>query len=347
MSAAGNILGLDIGGANIKLSTDDGSFTTSLAFPMWSQPDRLADRLGSMLAEFESQRGQYKALAVTMTGELADCFESKRAGVQHICEAVTRAATAMQEIWFYQTGGNWSRASEAHANWLTLAASNWHAMAQYCSQQFATGSHIVIDIGTTTTDLIPISDGEVHTDAIDDITRLQRGQLVYCGVERTPLSSLMQQFSLDGIRTPIARELFATTLDTFLMSGEIAERPDCTETADGHPATKQAAARRFARLVCQCPTLISEEQLQEMTNQSRHAVVQLIQQALHQVTADIGEPVRSLILAGQGDFLIPDIAPNHEVHPLRNLFPHGADSLARIGPAAAVATLLNQHLKRI
>ena len=345
MSKVGNILGLDIGGANIKLSTSDGQYVRTIVFSMWSQYSELANTISKLLGEYQNSHGTPQALAITMTGELADCFQSKCDGVVHISNAVLEAAQGIDEIWFYKTGGDWCTARDAESQWPTLAASNWHAMAQYCGQAIPKGTHIVVDIGTTTTDIIPLSNGKVATEATDDISRLQQGQLVYCGVERTSLSSLVSDLLIDGIVTPVARELFATTLDTFLLTGEIPERPSDRNTADGHSVSKEAAHRRIARLICQCPELLSESQTQQMAQQTRNAVVQLLSSALRQVTAEMTLPVDSIIAVGQGTFLLSDIASGITIRQLHNLHPEGCDNLARIGPAFAVAVLLERHLR--
>ena len=84
-----NWLAVDIGGANIKIS-DGKTFADSTAFPLWKDPTGLAQELRKLLAEAPvSER-----LAVTMTGELADCFENKAAGVNAILDAVEEAAAS-------------------------------------------------------------------------------------------------------------------------------------------------------------------------------------------------------------------------------------------------------------
>ena len=75
-------LALDIGGANIKVA-DGLGFAATTAFSLWREPTRLTDALRAVLA------GSPPAdhLAVTMTGELADCFATKAEGVQKILDA--------------------------------------------------------------------------------------------------------------------------------------------------------------------------------------------------------------------------------------------------------------------
>ncbi len=208
MADTGAILGFDIGGANIKVATSDGHYVHSVPFPMWRSQNQLGTQISTLIAEFRKAHDNPRALALTMTGELADSFNSKRDGVISICNAVTEGAADIETILCYETGGQWCRTDEADNRWAKLAASNWHAMAHHCSQLLSKGTHILIDVGTTTTDILPLAEGEVATKGIDDTTRLQRGELVYCGVERASLSSIVSSLIIDGTPTPIARERF-------------------------------------------------------------------------------------------------------------------------------------------
>ena len=80
-------LGLDIGGANLKAAQAGGP-AWSIPFELWKRPADLAGALRELLATLPA----YQRLAVTMTGELCDCFESKRQGVQFILGAVAGLA---------------------------------------------------------------------------------------------------------------------------------------------------------------------------------------------------------------------------------------------------------------
>src|SRR5271169_3301274 len=85
MSAS--VLGLDIGGANLKAAHTNGQ-ARSQPFELWTNPAGLADALASLLQEMPPR----DQLAVTMTGELCDCFETKRQGATAILGAVQQAA---------------------------------------------------------------------------------------------------------------------------------------------------------------------------------------------------------------------------------------------------------------
>ena len=108
------ILGLDVGGANLKAAAADGR-AVSVPFPLWKQPDRLP----AVLAELAGRFPEADAFAVTMTGELCDCFENKRQGVNAILDAVEGAGGgAPVRVW--ATDGRFVDVAAARAEFRAL-----------------------------------------------------------------------------------------------------------------------------------------------------------------------------------------------------------------------------------
>jgi uncharacterized hydantoinase/oxoprolinase family protein len=80
-------IGIDIGGANTKVATSDGGFVDSIYAPLWKNNTILHDLvLSELKRKFEPG---IEAVGVVMTGELCDCFATKREGVLHIKSAVS------------------------------------------------------------------------------------------------------------------------------------------------------------------------------------------------------------------------------------------------------------------
>ncbi|MCU0979105.1 MAG: tetrahydromethanopterin-linked C1 transfer pathway, partial [Pirellulaceae bacterium] len=179
-----NGLALDIGGANLKFSDGRGR-TGAVPFALWQSPHRLAERLRGILASFP----QDAAVGVTMTGELADCFPSKSAGVRHIVAAVDEAV-GDRTARIYLVDGSWASPDAARADPMLAAASNWHALARFAGRFVPSGSALLLDIGSTTCDLIPLVDGRPAAQGRTDTQRLLAGELVYTGVERSPVCAV-------------------------------------------------------------------------------------------------------------------------------------------------------------
>ena len=150
---ATTILGLDIGGANLKAATADKR-AISVPFPLWKQPDKLPTALAELVAQFPDT----EELAVTMTGELCDCFETKRDGVHAIVQAIEAvAACRVARVW--STEGVFLNCEEAKHNHMKVAAANWHALATFAGRFAPNYGGLLLDIGSTTTDIVTLRDG--------------------------------------------------------------------------------------------------------------------------------------------------------------------------------------------
>lgn len=292
-----NILALDIGGANIKLADGTG-YARSWPFALWKSPEQLAEKLAACLAAAPP----HEKIVVTMTGELCDCFATKREGVRAIV-AATLAAASNTSIRFYQTTGEFVGADEACENHLLTAASNWHALATFAAKSCESESAILIDIGSTTTDIIPLENGRETARGRTDPERLQSGELVYTGVERSPVCAIVPYLNWRGARRPVAQEFFATSGDAYLLLQQLAEDPENTNTADGKPFTRVFAEARLARMVCGDRDLISREEVQSFADQIREAQLKMLQHGLLQVIDSLPGIPASVVLAGQGEFL--------------------------------------------
>jgi probable H4MPT-linked C1 transfer pathway protein len=294
-------VGLDIGGANLKAADAEGHASTR-PFAVWKNPDRLAAEIDALLAGFPSP----DAIAVTMTAELADCYRTKRDGVEAILGAVELAAGGVPVL-VWQTDGRLVTPREARAAPLLTAAANWHALATFLGSLAPVGGALLIDIGTTTCDLIPLEDGRPVPAGRTDRERLQSGELVYTGVRRTPVCAVVGAIPFRGSDCGVMAELFATTLDVYLTTGDLLENPADVETADGRPATRACARDRLAR----CIGCDSEEFSQADAEVAAHAIAEAQQgQILHALNAVLRSraslPSR-VFLSGVGSFLARQI----------------------------------------
>ncbi len=295
-------LGLDIGGANLK-AADEHGLAASVAFPLWKQPGQLRVALESLIRRFPHATG----LAVTMTGELADCFATKRDGVAHILTAVAEGAQSCGDlpIAIYLTDGNFVSAETAHKRPWEAAASNWHALARFAWRLVPADTHsaLLIDIGSTTTDIIPLIDGQPATRGKTDTDRLLAGELVYTGVERSPICAVVSELPYRGRLCPVAQELFATTLDAYLMLDELLEDESNTSTADGRPASKAAARDRLARAICADREIFDSTDARSASQAVMAAQLERLSAATQIVIARMPSPPQAIVVSGSGEFL--------------------------------------------
>src|SRR5262245_44794516 len=131
---------LDIGGANLKAACPDGTARLK-PFALWKDPGGLTAALRTLLGELPP----VDQLAVTMTGELCDCFETKRQGVPAILDSVEAVAEGWPVL-VWRTDGELVSPAEARATPLQTAAANWLALATYVGRLAPTGPALLIDI---------------------------------------------------------------------------------------------------------------------------------------------------------------------------------------------------------
>ena len=291
-----DVVGLDIGGANLKVS--DGNRSLTVPFALWKSPEKLADRIREVTATFATGA----AWALTMTGELADCFSTRIEGVHFILDAV-REAAGRRALSVWQTGGEFFTLDEAHEFPRLVAAANWHALASWAGRMAPSGVSLLIDIGSTTTDIIPIESGLPLSLGSTDLERLKTGELVYQGVRRTPICALIHALPLGDVQVPIARELFATTLDVALLTGDLAPDSDVCETADGNPATPGCARQRVARLLCADAEQFSDSEFVTFAQAVKQAQLDLVLHALCRVLDNCPEDPGTILISGAGEFL--------------------------------------------
>jgi probable H4MPT-linked C1 transfer pathway protein len=313
------VLGLDVGGANLKAAHTAGA-ARSAPFALWKDPAGLPAALRALIASMPPA----DALAVTMTGELCDCFESKRQGVSAILDAV-EAAAGPTPVRVWRTDGRFVDPASARATPLLTAAGNWLALATLAGRYAPRGPALLIDVGSTTTDVVPLRDGRPAPQGRTDPERLRGEELVYVGVRRTPLCAVL------GLEA--AAELFATTLDACLLLGAIPPDAADRNTADGRPATAAAAHARIARMLCADLETSTPEQRMELARRVVFKQVFRLTEAVERVAARLGGPPAEVLLAGEGEFLARTVLKEQRAFP-----PCATISLAaKLGAAASRA----------
>ncbi len=295
-------LGLDIGGANIKASHSEGMART-VPFEVWKRPEDLGRTIAAVAAIFPPST----AAAVTMTAELCDCYPTKEVGVHAILDALVEALPG-RSIAVWGVDGAFHSVADARAAPRMAAAANWLALATLAARLFPHDAALLIDIGTTTTDLIPLDQGSVVARGRSDTERLQLGELVYAGVRRTPVCALATELPFRGVPTGLAAELFASTLDVYLTLGDIASNPLDLSTADGRPSTADAARDRLARMVGADRDGFSTDDALIFSQASDTRLLDRLEQAVERACRPtIGWP-NAAVIAGSGDFLARRLA---------------------------------------
>jgi probable H4MPT-linked C1 transfer pathway protein len=334
-------LALDIGGANIKAADGQG-YAASYPFALWRQSATLAHELRMIISEAPP----CDRLAITMTGELADCFATKAEGVKHILTAVA-AGSDNRHTRVYLSDGRLVTPQVAMTLPQLASASNWHALARFAGRFFERGVALLIDIGSTTTDLVPLVDGQVLARGTTDTTRLLADELLYTGVVRSPVCAVTQRVPYRGQDCPVAQELFATMLDVYIVLGQMEERPADHHTADGKPATKAAARTRLGRMVAADSEEFNHRDAVALAEAVANAQLDNIVATVRRQLTRLPQPPQAYILSGEGEFLarmgLEDLPSVSTVFSLSDRF---GDAVSRAAPAHALAVLAAEALQQ-
>ncbi|MEA3282171.1 MAG: hydantoinase/oxoprolinase family protein [Euryarchaeota archaeon] len=318
-------IGIDIGGANTKVASADGSIAEIHYLPMWKDaalPDLLSGIADRLMPD---------KVGVVMTGELADCFENKRQGIAFISDAAMHAFPE-SEIYYLNNKCEFTGKDDPG-----LAAANWAASAGLLARDM---SCVFVDVGSTTTDIIPIVGGAARA-GVTDFERLKRGELLYSGVLRTNLAALLDRVVLDGVGCGISSELFAITGDAYLVLGKIGEADYTCETPDHAGTTVPDSIRRLARIVCADPDELggsSGSGVRTIAEQVQEKQVQELSDAIDNALARYG--LNRVVGTGLGEFLIRDAVERLDGVECSFVSGMYGEDVSKVFPAYAVAKLV-------
>jgi len=348
-------LGWDIGGAHLKIAVLDqsGHLIAVEQYPcaLWRGLDQLTPLLTHILQKW----APVSQHALTMSGEMVDLFSDRVSGVRTLLQTFSEyvVATSVQVY-----GGNLGFLSlkDTQGQEAEIASANWLATAAWAAQHIKYG--ILLDIGSTTTDVLCFSDGRPVPHSIGDADRLITEELVYNGVTRTPLMALGQYVTWQGARRGVMAELFATTADVYRVLGSLPEEADQHTTADGGPKTRAASITRMARMIgldgheyeeaawCELAEVwqvLQQAQILSALNRAKQRMLTSNNETISLVIAGVGRFLSSGLMhdeKNQTDFNpIEFSAIGSLIHPDHHN-PRLADYASRCAPAVAVAALL-------
>jgi probable H4MPT-linked C1 transfer pathway protein len=336
------ILGWDIGGVNTKVARlrpgAEGFVlrTVSLPYEVQREPGALAPMLLAAAREAGSEPGDIHA--VTMTAELSQAFRTKREGVGFVLDAL-QAAFPGSLGYVYTVDGRFVGPEAARAWPLSVGASNWAATANWVARTIPTC--VLIDIGTTSTDLIPVIDGRVAAVGRTDPERLLSGELVYSGALRTPAEAIARQVPLWGGQAGVSADGFALIGDAHLWRGNLSSDDYTCRAPDGRPATRVFAGERLARMVCADRDMLDDSAIDGIATALADAQLRTLVQALERLRAR-WPAIAVAVVTGLGDFIAADAARAAGLATVSLAEQLGPAS--RTAPAAAVAWLLSEWL---
>ena len=329
-----SVLGWDIGGINTKgARVAQARVVAARAVPYELQrdPAALAPLLRRLAGDVGATPGDVHA--VTMTAELSQLFRTKREGVGFVLDAVT-AAFADDCVRVWTVDARWLTVAQARREPHAVAAANWAATAHFVARLVP--DCVLIDVGSTTTDIVPIADGVPRAAGRNDLERLGEGELVYTGALRTPVEAIAPTVPVRGRATGVSAEGFALAGDVHLWRGDLTAEDYSVPTPDGRPATHGFAGERLARVVCADCELLDDAGIDVIADALWDAQATRLRDAVLRVCARY-PALAHAVVTGLGAFLAAEAARRaglQVIHLAERLGP-----AALHAPAAAVALL--------
>jgi (4-(4-[2-(gamma-L-glutamylamino)ethyl]phenoxymethyl)furan-2-yl)methanamine synthase len=336
------VIGWDIGGVNTKAARvhrDAPLGARNDPFEIQRSPATLAARLEGIAAALGAEKSD--AHAVTMTAELSQLFRTKRDGVAYVLDAVECAFPAARTL-VYTVDGRFLDLHAARETPLLVAASNWTAAASLVASRIADA--ILVDVGTTTTDVIPISGGRVVAIGRTDPERLLSGELLYLGAVRTPVEAIVHRVPLHDGLAGVSAESFALAGDIHVWRGDLTPEGYTTPTPDTRPQSREFAGERIARIVCADRELLDDSDIDRIAAFVADAMVARIAASITRVR-ERHPHLETAVIAGHGAFLARAAARRAGLRVAGDdLLAAGAPRIVGAETAFAVACLLGRWL---
>jgi (4-(4-[2-(gamma-L-glutamylamino)ethyl]phenoxymethyl)furan-2-yl)methanamine synthase len=334
--------GWDLGGAHVKVAQMDagGQIRRAIQIPctLW----RGLEHLESAMTELDRRLLPSPRHGVTMTGELVDLFADRAEGVCAMIDAMVAHGPA-RRLLFYAGDAGFLEAAQAKESPGLIASANWHGTARFLAAKLDSG--LLIDIGSTTTDIAPFARGSVLAAGYTDEERLIAEELIYTGVTRTPAMALAGSVPFAGARQRLMAEHFATAADVHRLTGELPADADQHQTADGRGRSPVESAARLARMLGRDRAGAGMADWIGLARHLAECQRRLIQDSIERVLSrGILDAAAPVVGAGVGRFLAVELArrlnrPYRDFAELVSGPPELREWAARAAPAAAIAGL--------
>ena len=345
-----NVLGFDIGGANTKasfLKTQRGKVkehkTALEYFPVWKNRK---NQLPEVLEELKNKLtncNRLDGVGVTITAELSDAYMTKKEGINHVMDCVCQVFEE-EQVFVLDVNADLVSVERARKNALLVASANWAATGWITKQ--AIKNCIVVDVGSTSTSIIPVVDGEIAARGKTDLEKLQNGELVYSGSLRTNVATIVSSLPVQGKVTRVSSELFAQTGDVHLLLGNITEDEYTADTCDGRGKTKREASARLARVVCSDIDMLTDHEILEMARFVYQKQVEQIVKGLKQVMQKVKPSKSTAVVTGLGrSFLARKAAEEAGFEQIVDMGELLGDDAVVASPSAGVAVMVASKLE--
>lgn len=303
------LVGIDIGGVFVKSATVKYSGsereivkTERNAFNFRINNYNLREALTKELY-LHADPKEVDGVVVTITAETVGIFNTLEEGVVIIADICARAYKDIT-LGFIAVDGRIHTIEDVLKAPLDFASANWVATSSLASRFIKDG--VFIDVGSTTSDIIPIVNGEVSPEGKTDMYRLFSGELIYAGLLRTYIQCLVNKLPFRNGWIGLSSELRCFTAHVYVYLRQIRELT-MHHPFSGKPISikRSEAKEAIARSVCSDSTILSDEEVYDMANYIYEQQVSKIVDSIKKIKASKWDTYVELsyVIAGSGAFL--------------------------------------------
>jgi probable H4MPT-linked C1 transfer pathway protein len=271
-----------------------------------------------------------------MTAELSDIFENRNKGTKKVINTLCKILPE-KKTFFYSNKKHFFKKKEAMEKTNNINSMNWHATANFISNFYP--NCILVDVGSSTTDIIPIKKKCIIAKGNDDYKRLLHRELVYIGVIRTPINAIEKEKKL-------IYENFANLGDVYRILNKLPKKMDLVPSQDKKSKNKNDSARRIARIFGKDYKKNDFNKWKKVALQIEKKQKKILKENINKIKKRNFSNSVPIIGAGIGEFLIKNIYHKNNYFSfyskLRNIKKINAINCES---AISVAKLLNSFLE--
>jgi (4-(4-[2-(gamma-L-glutamylamino)ethyl]phenoxymethyl)furan-2-yl)methanamine synthase len=333
------VIGWDIGGVHLKaVRAEQGRIVKAAQYasPLRSGTERLQEAF----AQARKDMGRGDRNVITMTGELADIFSSRQDGVEQLSSL---AEQELENVSIYAGPSGFVARAQSRRHCTEIASANWYASAAVVAKRHRAA--LFIDVGSTTTDVVPVAEGRVASRGYTDAQRLATGELVYTGLVRSFVMAIAARAPVNGLWTTLINENFATMADVHRILGTLPPGADLMATADGREKSVPASRARLARMLGSDAADADSKSWGLLANWFAEAQMRTITDAAMLVMSGcVASSTGPIVAAGTGVGLVAEVARRaglswQRFDALLEVVPEARDAVCQCAPAAALTAL--------
>jgi len=296
------------------------SFSYLEYFPFWENtikeiPELLRRVIQKIVEKNNLTLKDIDYIAVTITAELSDAFQTKKEGILIVLDALETIFNK-DKLRFITNKCKFVNFEKAKSDYLSIAAANWASTALFLGNFIS--KCVLIDAGSTTIDIIPIYESLPVPKGRDDTSRLLNHELVYTGGLRATIPSITHHVPYKGKNVRISFEKFALISDVYRILNLISEEDYINDTADNRSKSLDDCYARLSRVICMDIETIAINELNIIANFIYEKHLDLITEELTAFMANLVE--RYNVYITDPKFVITGLSSDFLIKiPLKNL----------------------------